>query len=144
MLVAPWPWKIARRIYPNDERINRKGARQGVQTWCYLRRGQLSHVEQERHWHLAVEPNCKGCCQCCQCHVWGVSLLLVYWEAELTFDSLALERTKQVWPDALGPLWLGAAYFAFGRTSCKWNCLQGDKKFEGPHPTNVSSNAQGR
>ena len=58
-------------------------------------------------------------------------------EGEVTLESVAVEGTKQVRPDALRTLRSGAADSAFGRKGGRTNRLRRDRNFEGAHPSNV-------
>jgi hypothetical protein len=64
--------------------------------------------------------------------------------AELTLDCLALEGTKQIRPDAIGPLGSVAAHFAFGEEGRRRCRLRRDRNLGEGHPANVRSDAKGR
>jgi len=63
---------------------------------------------------------------------------------ELTLDSLALEGTKQIRPNAIGPLGSVATHFAFGGEGRRGCCLRRDRNLGEGHPANVRSDEKGR
>ena len=64
--------------------------------------------------------------------------------AELTHDSLALEGTKRIRPDAIGPLGSVGPHFAFGEEGRRRCRLRRDRNLGEGHPENVRSDARGR
>ena len=63
---------------------------------------------------------------------------------ELTLAYLALEGTKQIRPDAIGPLGSFAAHFAFGGKGRRRCRLRRNRNLGEGHPANVRSDEKGR